>query len=335
MQFIKAVKSQARLRMALIGPAGSGKTYSAIQLATTMTPGKVAVIDTEHGSAAKYADLFAFDVLNLTNFDPMNYVEAISAAVKAGYETVVIDSLTHAWNGVGGALHQVDQAAARSKSGSTFNAWRDVTPKQILLVESILQCRAHVIATVRSKIEYVLENGKPRKVGMAPVQREGLEYEFDIVGEMDNDHKMIITKSRCPALADQVIDKPGRAVANEIAAWLQGAPVVETVAREISPPVDRVAKDSPALIAPDVLTAIVKARPAWYRAQGIDHNDEKACAACWSNYLWDAWKVRSAKELSKDDGEKLLKDVLTVGHQQHAKEIGEGAFDFGANATEK
>lgn len=112
------------------------------------------------------------------------------------------------------------------------------------------------------------------------------------------------------------------------------APVAK-IAREISPPVDLVGKDAPTLIAGDVLSAIVKARPAWYRAQGIDHNDEKACAACWASYLWEDWHVRSAKELSKEDGEKLLSQILTVGHQQHAREIGEGAFDFGANATEK
>jgi hypothetical protein len=112
------------------------------------------------------------------------------------------------------------------------------------------------------------------------------------------------------------------------------APVAKIV-REISPPVDLVGKDAPTLIAGDVLTAIVKARPAWYRAQGVDSTDEKACAACWASYLWEDWHVRSAKELTRDQGEALLKAVLTVGHQQHAREIGEGAFDFGANATEK
>lgn len=113
---------------------------------------------------------------------------------------------------------------------------------------------------------------------------------------------------------------------------VQPEPAAPAQVAKIVPPVDLVAKDAPTLIAPDVLSAIVKARPAWYRAQGIDHNDEKACASCWSNYLWDEWSVHSAKELSKDDGEQLLRDVLTVGHQQHAKEIGDGAFDFGANA---
>ena len=126
--FKKAVKSRSKLRLALIGPSGSGKTYSALAIAAGLGS-NIAVIDTEHGSASKYADLFNFDVLELGSYSPEKYVEALKAAAAAGYDVVVIDSLSHAWMGKDGALEMVDRAAARSKSGNSFGAWREVTPQ--------------------------------------------------------------------------------------------------------------------------------------------------------------------------------------------------------------
>ena len=123
--FQKATKRQAKLRMALIGPSGSGKTFTALTLATALGK-RVGVIDTEHGSASKYADRFAFDCLNLTSFSPGTYVEAIAAAAAAGFDVLIIDSLSHAWSGKDGALEQVDKKAAASRSGNSFTAWRDV-----------------------------------------------------------------------------------------------------------------------------------------------------------------------------------------------------------------
>jgi len=227
LNFVKATKKQARLRIALIGPAGSGKTYSALAIACNLVPGgRVAVIDTERGSASKYAGKFEFDVLELASFAPAKYVEAISAADAAGYDVIVIDSLSHAWTGKDGALEQVDRSAKRSNSGSSFNAWRDVTPQHNSMVEGVLRSSAHVIATMRTKTEYVLEKdertGKtaPKKIGLAPVQRDGLEYEFDVVGDMNNDHALSITKTRCSDLDGQYIEKPGAQVAKVLRDWL-------------------------------------------------------------------------------------------------------------------
>ena len=235
MQFTKATVHQARLRLALIGPAGSGKTYSALGVATHLGQ-RIAVIDTERGSASKYAGLFAFDVLELTSFAPQTYVQAIQTADAAGYDVLVIDSLSHAWMGKDGALEMVDRAGKRSPSGNSFAAWRDVTPHHNAMVDAILACRAHVIATLRAKTEYVQDkdaHGKTviRKIGLAPVQRDGLEYEFDVVGDLDQDHTLVVTKSRCPALADTVMSKPGQPLAEALRAWLgQGeAPVVKPV----------------------------------------------------------------------------------------------------------
>jgi KaiC/GvpD/RAD55 family RecA-like ATPase len=225
--FTKATKKKAKLRFAITGPAGSGKTYSALAIASAMG-GRVAVIDTEHGSASKYADLFEFDVLELTTFAPANYVNAIHEAEAAGYENIVVDSLSHAWMGKGGALEMVDKATKASRSGNSYMAWGEVTPEQNKLIEAMLACRANLFATMRSKTEYVLEeqtrNGRtvsvPRKVGMAPVQRDGVEYEFDVIGDLNINNAMSITKTRCPALSGQSFDKPGADVAALLTTWL-------------------------------------------------------------------------------------------------------------------
>lgn len=228
--FTRATKHAAKLRMALAGPSGSGKTYSALAIATALAEGQpVAVVDTEHGSASKYADLFEFDVLELESFHPQKYIDAIRDAESGGYGVIVFDSLSHAWSGKGGALELKDEATKRSRSGNSFDAWREVTPVQNALIEAIVAAKIHVIATMRSKTEYVLETDergkqKPRKIGLAPVQRDGMEYEFDVFGEMDQGNSLIVSKSRCPALSEAVIAKPGAQVAKVLREWLSGEP---------------------------------------------------------------------------------------------------------------
>ena len=223
--FRKATKAQKRLRLCLYGVSGSGKTYSALALARGLG-GKVAVIDTESGSASAYANIFDFDSLDMhPPYTPGAYVSAIRAAETEGYDIVVIDSLTHAWSGQGGALEMVDNAAKRNAGGNTYTAWRDVTPEHNKLIDAIVGSRCHVIATMRSKTEYVLEvneRGKavPKRRGMAPIQRDGMEYEFDVVAEMTIDNEMVIQKTRCPELSGQVISKPGEATSSILHAWL-------------------------------------------------------------------------------------------------------------------
>lgn len=226
--FKKAIKAESKLRMALAGPSGSGKTFTALMLATSLANGKpVAVIDTERGSASKYADLFEFDVLELEDFHPDRYVEAIEAAARDGYGVIVIDSLSHAWNGTNGLLEQVEQIGKRKYNGNSFKAWGDVKPSENRMVAAITGNSIHVIATMRSKTEYVVEQNErgkatPRKVGMAPVQRDGFEYEFDVFGEMTPDNELLIQKTRCSALTGQVISKPGAGLAQILAEWLRG-----------------------------------------------------------------------------------------------------------------
>lgn len=225
--FRTAVKEEAKLRLAIAGPSGSGKTFTALKVATHLANGgRIAVVDTEHGSASKYADLFDFDVVNYDPpFHPDRFTEAIHAAEDGGYDVVIIDSLSHAWNGTGGLLEIVDNAAKKFK-GNSYMAWSEGTPIQNRLIEGIVGAEIHVIATMRSKQDYVLieRNGKqvPQKVGMAPIQRDGFEYEFDLFLEMDVENNAIVSKTRCPALTGAVIREPGAALADTLLEWLQG-----------------------------------------------------------------------------------------------------------------
>lgn len=228
MTFQKAVKHESKLRLAITGPSGAGKTYTALNIAKYLA-GPVAFLDTEHGSASKYADIFEFDVMELQPpYHPDRFGEAIRDAAAAGYKVIILDSLTHAWSGTGGMLDLVDQIGKRM-GGNSFAAWKDATPIQNRLIESIVGAPIHVIATMRSKQDYAQEKddrGKTvvKKVGMAAQQREGFEYEFDVVIDLDIDHNGIVNKSRAPVLADRVIAKPGREVADMLNEWLKGAP---------------------------------------------------------------------------------------------------------------
>lgn len=184
--FQKATRKKSKLRMLLTGPSGSGKTYSALQMAKGIVgpKGRIACIDTEHGSASLYSDQAEFDVMELqAPYSPERFIEAIDGAEAAGYDLLIIDSMTHEWNGKGGILEIHDQITKTAASGNSYMAWASVTPRHNAFVDRILQSKIHIICTLRSKADFVLETnskGKqtPKKVGMAPIQRDGIEYEF-------------------------------------------------------------------------------------------------------------------------------------------------------------
>ena len=197
----------------------------------------MALIDTERKSARKYAPPkgqkprkheFEFDDGNLSKFGPEDYIEAIQEAGKLKYHTLIIDSLSHAWFGVGGELELVDNAAKRMKE-NRYYAWRDVTPLHNKLVDTILRSSCHIIATMRAKTTYEIirdEKGsflKAEKVGIEPIQRDGLEYEFDVIGDLNQDNTLVMSKSRCPALNRAVIKQPGEEVAQALLEWLSDA----------------------------------------------------------------------------------------------------------------
>lgn len=231
-QIRKAEKKQSRLRLSIAGPAGSGKTYSALRIATELG-GKILMIDTERGSSEKYADEFEFDVIQLDDFHPENFIEGIKAGEKAGYSVLIIDSTTHEWNGKNGILELHEAAVQKQYTKNSYTAWAEVTPIHTKFIDAILQCKAHVIATVRSKTDYVQEKndkGKTeiRKVGMAAITKEGSDYEYDIALEINVDHVAVVTKTRCAKLDGKVFKKPGEDFAEIIKEWLgSGAAVVE------------------------------------------------------------------------------------------------------------
>ena len=200
MLFRKATRSQAKLRLALTGTAGSGKTYSALLIAFGIG-GKIAMIDTENGSGDLYSSLGDYDICNINApFDPKKYIQAIHEAERAGYDIIIIDSLTPAWNGEGGICDM--QGKIEAQNGNGFYAWRNVTPLHRKLIETILNSQCHIIATIRTKTEYALvenEKGKKefQKIGLAPVQREGIEYEFSLIFDISPEkHIAKATKDR-------------------------------------------------------------------------------------------------------------------------------------------
>ena len=241
MGFRKAVKFEAKLRLALCGLPGTGKTFSALAIAAGIAKriregghgdGRIAVIDSERGSAALYGNKFDFDVTELEDtYSPLAYVDKIKEAERGGYDIVIIDSLSHAWAGKGGALDQKDQAADRT--GNSWTAWRDVTPKHNALVDAMLACKGHVIATMRQKMEHVQEtvNGKTniKKVGLAAIQREGMDFEMTMVGDVDYTHTLKITKTRIDGIdIGEQFERPGEDFAGRLYAWLMdGAKPIE------------------------------------------------------------------------------------------------------------
>ncbi|HPG59320.1 MAG TPA: ATP-binding protein, partial [Candidatus Wallbacteria bacterium] len=191
MEFIRATKNATKLRVGISGAAGSGKTYSALKIATGIG-GKIAVIDTERGSASLYADKFDFDTVQIEPpYTPDKYIEAIKLAERSGYGTIIVDSLSHAWAGSGGLLDMHDAIQKSSKGGNSFTAWKEITPLQNKLLDTITGSTCHIIVTMRAKQDYVIENNsgrnQVRKVGLAPVQREGIEFEFTIYMELSQE----------------------------------------------------------------------------------------------------------------------------------------------------
>lgn len=200
-QIRKARRSATKLRLLLTSPSGGGKTYSALLLAKGLG-GKAVVIDTEEGSSDLYDTLHDFDVVDLKPpFTPERYIEAIAACEEAGYEVIVIDSVTHCWSGKGGCLELVDDIAKAKFRGNTWSAFSEITPRWRAFVDAILRSSAHIICTGRSKTEtaQVDDGGRKKvtKLGMKLEARDGLEYEFTCVLDIIHDgHYATVSKDR-------------------------------------------------------------------------------------------------------------------------------------------
>lgn len=231
--FKKAERKKIKLKLALTGPSGSGKTYSSLLLAQGLG-GKIAVIDSENGSASLYSDLLAFDVLDVAPPHTTDkYVNAINLAVKNGYDVVVLDSMSHIWAGEGGLLAKKESIDATGR-GNSYTNWATVTKEFETFKSFLLNSPIHVVATMRSKQDYSQEtdaNGKKviRKIGLAPVQRDGIEYEFSVVFDLAMTHEASASKDRT-GLFDGRFFKITPDIGKELNKWLDAgaqAPVIE------------------------------------------------------------------------------------------------------------
>lgn len=240
--FRKAERKQAKLRLGLAGPAGSGKTASSLLIAFGITEdwSKIGLVDTENGSGELYAGatiggirIGDYNVLPLSPpYMPEKYIQAIHLAEEAGLEVLILDSISHAWAGDGGLLDLHSKITSSSKSNNSYTAWREVTPLHNRFVEAMLQSQVHIIATMRSKVEYAVESGKDgktnvRKLGMAPVQREGMDYEFTTVLDISLEHVVSSSKDRT-SLFDGRYFTPGPDTGKALKEWLEtGSELVE------------------------------------------------------------------------------------------------------------
>ena len=266
MEIQPAERKSAKLRMALTGPSGSGKTFSALLLARGLVNSweKILLIDTENGSGHLYAALGPYHVLGLAApFSPERYIEAIQTAVKAGFEVIIIDSLTPEWTGDGGILDVQGKLADTKYRGNSWSAWREVTPKHNALIETIQQSPVHMIATLRVKVEYLQsdENGKKKiqKIGTAPVQREGLEHEFDLVFDLNAEHWAYSSKDRTSLFDSQSLrlsEEVGISLRNWLSPQLQKESGQMITAPEVKRP-RKVAEKEPSLQpTPSAVTAM-------------------------------------------------------------------------------
>jgi hypothetical protein len=237
MELKTAERKRAKIKMALQGPAGSGKTMSALLLAFGLCNNwqKIAVIDTENHSAELFSDVGPFQVCPMyAPFTPEKYIEAINFCVKKGMEVIIIDSVSHEWEGLGGILDTHSQM-----TGNSYTNWSKLTPRHNAFIQTLLQSPIHIIGNIRSKQEYVLveKNGKqvPEKVGMKGVQRDGLDYEFTVVLELDMKHNAKASKDRTSLFMDKPEFKVTPETGIQIQQWCNsGAPLSENELADIT-----------------------------------------------------------------------------------------------------
>jgi hypothetical protein len=269
LNFAPAVRSEAKARVALLGPTGAGKTWTALEWANALGE-RIGVIDTENNSASLYSDVYSFQSAPWPPpYDATKLAAAIKHAAKQ-FDVLLLDSLTHFWAGEGGVLDVVDR---NTRGGNSYVAWKSGTPIWRGLLDALIFAPCHVIVTMRSKMDHAIVEGddgkkKVEKVGMAPQARNDVEYEFTVVGELDQQHRLTITKSRCAALADQVAaphqagqlaltlrDWLGSAAAQPASAPPSGAPVEPAGPPNTDPPTDPQTRKAMALFSEHGLAA--------------------------------------------------------------------------------
>lgn len=236
MQLKKAKRTDVKLRVGISGASGFGKTYSALLMGYGMTEdwGKIAIVDTENGSANLYDHLGAYNILTLEPpFTPERYIEAIQTCENEKMEVIIVDSISHEWQGEGGCLQ------IHEKLGGRFQDWAKVTPRHQGFIDAILKSKCHVITTVRSKIDYSMDvgsNGKTKVVkhGLKPITREGLDYEMTLFFELVNDnHLAMASKDRTGLFMNTPEFKIGKATGRKLKEWCESNALLSSSLQEI------------------------------------------------------------------------------------------------------
>lgn len=314
----KATKSKSRLRMAIHGPSGSGKTWSSLAIATAMGGKQIALIDSENNSAALYSDEFNFFVpmeqdkngnelpLFKGVYDPLKLITVVEELGNAGVDFIIIDSLSHFWNSVGGMLEMIDvevkRMQARNQRGDSFAAWKAVDPVYRRVIAAIQTSPAHVICCMRAKTEY--EKGKDekgnsnvKKLGMAPEMRNQFEYEFTVEGMMDMDHNLVVGKHRLgSALDGKIFNKPGKELALILNRFLDDG-------SDLPPPALEPTRDTipaPSMTTTDVLSQLTQ------DMNGARTTDELALA------VKAATAAHTEKRITKDEFDGLGRVYMAV-----------------------
>lgn len=236
MKLSKAERHQVKLRLGLSGASGFGKTYSALLLAYGITNdwSKIAIIDTENGSASLYSHLGDYNTLTLDEpFNPERYIEAIETCEKSAIEVIIIDSISHEWSGKGGCLELHEQL------GGKFTDWARISPRHQAFIDKILHSSAHIITTVRRKVDYSMDadmNGKSKVVkhGTKEITREGFEYELTCNFELINDkHLAKASKDRTMLFMDKPEFIINSATGKKLMEWCNKGISFEKIKEEI------------------------------------------------------------------------------------------------------
>lgn len=312
--FTKAARQSAKLKLAITGPSGSGKTTAALRCARGLVgeSGKIAVIDTENRSASLYSDITDFDVLNLeTPLKHSKFAEAIQAADSNSYDCVIIDSASHLWE----AILEYKAKLDKRPGGNSYTNWNEAGSKFKEVIACLLGANLHVISCLRSKMEYILqENAKgkmaPQKVGMAPIMRDGIEYEFTVVLDLEMDHLAKSSKDRTRMFDGETLEITEE-IGEQLSKWLEGAEVAAT------PKIDQPTNSQTETNPNRGKEARAKIDQAW---KALGKTDADIPAAC---------KFADGKEYSSFNGlsvaglEKLLKELQRQMNVQAGKTQGQ------------
>jgi hypothetical protein len=225
----KATRLKAKIRLGLSAVSGGGKTFSALKIAKGLVGEwpKIAIIDTENGSADLYSHLGDYSVITLTApFTPERYIEAIKACEQAGIEVIIIDSITHEWDGKGGCLEIAETITQASQSKNSYTAWGKVTPRHAAFIDAMLSSPAHIITTVRRKQDYEMSKDqygkmKVEKAGLKEVTREGWEYELTVNLQLDTAHQAVASKDRTGLFMGKPEFVPSEETGKMIADWCE------------------------------------------------------------------------------------------------------------------